>query len=92
MEKTYKIIELELNGGPNKVKVGSANTEWTKAAKAAGKIAISELEDLLNKHCTEENDWRLDSIQTISFGELPYMLGGRVCTKTVVVLKNMGHF
>ncbi len=89
MEKTYKIIELDLNGGPLKVKVGE---EWRNAEKAAGKIAISELEDLLNKHCTEENDWRLDSIQTISFGELPYMLGGRVCTKTVVVLKNMGHF
>ncbi len=87
MEKTYKIIELELNGGPNKVKVGSANTEWTKAAKAAGKVAISELEDLLNKHCTEENDWRLDSIQTI-----PFNWGGTECTKTVVVLKNMGHF
>jgi hypothetical protein len=87
MDNVYKIIELDLDGGPNKVKVHSTNTEWSKAKKAAGKIAISELEDLLNKHCTEENDWRLDSIQTI-----PFNWGGTECTKTVVVLKNMGHF
>ncbi len=92
MDKTYKIIELDLKGGPNNVKLGSslsggANSEWNKASKAAGKIAMTEFEDLLNKHCREDNDWRLDSIQTI-----PYTWGGVESQKTVVILKNMGHF
>jgi hypothetical protein len=91
MDKTYKIIELDLKGGPNNVKPGSslsggAKSEWNKASKAAEKIAVSEFEDLLNKHCKEDNDWRLDSIQTI-----PYTWGGVVYHKTLAVLKNMGH-
>ena len=87
MDKTYKIIELDLQGGPNTSKPGGTNSEWAKARKAAEKIAIADFEDLLNKHCKEDNYWRLDSIQTI-----PYTTGGNECTKTVVVLKNMGHF
>jgi hypothetical protein len=87
MDKTYKIIELDLKGGPNNVKVGSASKEWTKAKVAAEKIAMAEFEDLLNKHCKADNDWRLDSIQTI-----PYTWGGVESHKTVVILKNMGHF
>ena len=81
MDKTYKIIALDLQGGPNTSKPGGTVSEWAKARKAAEKIAIAEFEDLLNKHCKEDNYWRLDSIQTIPN-----------TTKTVVVLKNMGHF
>ena len=83
MDKTYKIIELDLQGGPNTSKPGGTNSEWAKARKAAEKIAIAEFEDLLNKHCKEDNYWRLDSILTIPTIQ---------STKTVVVLKNMGHF
>ena len=94
INKTYKIIGLNLQGGPKKVDRNTsssidwqAEAKWFNAVREAEEIAIKEFEDLLNKHCNEDNDWRLDSVHSI-----PYTWGGNVSYKTIVVLKNMGDF
>ncbi len=90
MDQIYKIIELKVDGGSQEVglrKETYKNSKWNKAVKAAENIAMKDFEDLLNIHCREDNNWRLDSIQTIR-----YFWGPGEYYKTVIVLKNLEHF
>ncbi len=80
MDKLYKVIEFDLKGGS----LPQKGDKFDAALKKAQKNAIVDFENLLNKNCTVENEWRFESISTI-----PFYWGGQEYHKSILILKKL---
>jgi hypothetical protein len=83
MEKIYKIIGLDLISGLAEAQGDKSET----TLKNVEKSVVSDLENILNKHCDTNNSWRFESITTLKF-----TWDGKVHEKPIVILKDIDHF
>ncbi len=83
MTKMYKIVDFDLKGGPSAAK----GVAFAGALKKAEKNAIQEFEDLINKNCSENNEWRFHSLV-----KFPFTWGGLEYEKEAIILYNSELF